>query len=207
MSKSWQLQSSEVVNAAEPESNKRSGKEIKMKFSDLKRVWAAIAFAIAAAPLLAATAYAGPSLNVHATFADNEITALEDNCDPSTGLPFTGDAACIGIETITGSFSGDLQGTYLSEIDFAVLANGEAPYSTFTTFSVTVAGHGSGSFTDFEVGSIAPSGEITGKWRVLNGSGTGELAGITGKGKVAGTYDPNTGLSTGPWSGVFHFAK
>jgi hypothetical protein len=197
----------EVVNAAKTESNKRSRREIKMKFSNLKRAWAAIVFAIAAASLLAAPANAGPSLHVHATYADNAITALEWTCDPSTGLPYAGDAACTGIETTTGSLSGDLQGTYLSEINFAVLASGEAPWTNFTTFSVTVAGHGSGSFTDFEAGSIAPSGKVTGKWQVEKLTGTGDLVGITGKGNVAGTYDPNTGLSTGPWSGVLHFSK
>ncbi len=80
--------------------------KMKIKFSNLKRVWAAIIFAIVAAALLAARANAGSSMRVHISVADNAILALEDTCDPSTGLPYPGDAACIGIETLTSTASG-----------------------------------------------------------------------------------------------------
>jgi hypothetical protein len=191
----------------ESESKRSAEKERSMNDTSLKRMLAAMVFAIFAAPLVAATADAGSSLRIHPTVADNAITALEWTCDPSTGLPYVGDAACIGIETTTGTFSGDIEGTYLAEIDFAVLADGEAPFTSFETITGTVAGHGSGSFTVLEVDTISPSGELTGRWRVIERSGTGDLVGITGKGKVAGTYDATTGLASGQFTGVLHFSK
>lgn len=178
-----------------------------MKFSRLKRVLAAIVFAVLATPTVPARADAGSSLRFHATSADKAITALEWTCDPNTGLPNPGDGACVGIETITGTKSGDIEADYLAEINFAVLESGEAPYTSFTRFTGSVAGHGSGSYTVLEIGGVAPSGEITASWHVIEGSATGDLVGMTGKGKVVGTYDSTTGLGSGVFSGVLHFPK
>ena len=193
--------------ASKSESNRRTGEKTEMKFSKLNRVLAAIVFAVLATPLLAARADAGSSLHVRAPLGDNAITALEWTCDPSTGLPNPGDGACIGIETLTGAISGDIEGSYLAEVDFAVLENGEAPFTTFEKFTATIAGHGSGTFTVLEIDDIAPSGVITGKWQIVERSATGDLVGMTGKGQVVGTYDSTTGFASGTLSGVLHFSK
>jgi hypothetical protein len=178
-----------------------------MNFHRVTRLFVAAVLAVFAAPLLVSPARAGSSLRVHLDVADNAITALQDTCDPNTGLPNPGDAACIGIETTTGASSGALDATYLAEINFAVLADGTAPFTSIETFTGTVAGRGPGSVTVLEIDNIDAAGVLTGKWRVLKGSGSGALEGVTGSGKVAGTYDATTGFATGTLSGVLHFHK
>ncbi len=205
MNESQQLLSIEVTNQRIP--NKKVGNEKNMKFCKVKRVLAGIILAVFATPLLAAQAHAESNLRVGLGVADNAITALQDTCDPTTGLPNPGDAACIGIETTIGTSSGVLEGTYLTEVNFAVLANGAAPVTSIETFTGTLSGRGAGSVTVLEIDNITPSGALTGKWSVLKGTGSGALVGVTGAGKVTGTYDATTGLATGTLSGVLHFHK
>lgn len=178
-----------------------------MKSCNLKRVQAGIMVAFCATPLFAAQVHAGSTLPMPISLnaADTAITALQDNCDPSTGLPNPGDAACIGIETLIGTASGELNGSYLAEVNFAVLQDGSAPVTSIETYTGTVPHRGSGSVTVLEVDSIDPTGALTGKWRVLKGTGSGALAGVTGRGTVAGFYNAGTGLSTATLSGVLHF--
>ncbi|MGH7779024.1 MAG: DUF3224 domain-containing protein, partial [Candidatus Binataceae bacterium] len=106
-----------------------------------------------------------------------------------------------------GGRPGDVEASFLAEVNFAILANGEAPFTVYETFTGTVAGRGAGSFTVFEVDSVAPNGHVTGNWRIVKGSATGGLVGMTGGGKAIGTYDSTTGLVTGVLSGVLHFSK
>ena len=195
-----------TANGSESKSERRIERS-SMQFSNLKKGMVAAIAVVLTIPLMTAKAIAGSSLRVQATIADNAITALEDTCDPTTGLPKLGDGACVGIETISGAISGNIAASYLAEINFTVLASGEAPVTSFTQFTGTVAGHGSGSFTILEVDSISPSGEITGQWRVVEGSANGDLVGMSGGGKIVGTYDSATGLGSGLFSGVLQFSK
>ena len=88
-----------------------------------------------------------------------------------------------------------------------MLTNGQAPFTSFDTFTGNLKGRGAGTFTALEIDNITPSGKITGTWSVVEGSGTGKLAGITGWGTVSGAYDPTTILATGTLSGFLHFNK
>ncbi len=205
MNESKQLLSIEVTNQKIP--NKEVVNETNIKFCNVRRVLAGLILAIFATPLLAAQAHAESNLRVRLDVADNAITALQDTCDPTTGLPNPGDAACIGIESTTGTSSGALEGSYLTEVNFAVLANGSAPVTSIETFTGTLSGPGPGSVTVLEIDNIAPSGALIGKWNVLKGTGSGALVGVTGAGKITGIYDATTGLTTGTLSGVLHLHK
>ena len=87
---------------------------------------------------------AASSLRLESDIADREIVALIQNCDPSTGLPIGRKGACTGIESFNGSLSGGLNASYYSEVNFAVLANGEALTTAFDIITGTADGHGSG---------------------------------------------------------------
>ena len=167
----------------------------------------AIAFALGGTPEPALSDPGAATVIIDAMVEDTAIGALEWTCDPATGLPSPGEAACVGIESLTGSATGSIDASYLSEVNFAVLANGSAPYTDFKQLTGTVTGRGSGSFVVLEVGTIAPNGEIEGRWRVVEGSGTGDLVGVTGRGRIVGVYDAATGLGSGHWSGVLRFRR
>ena len=149
----------------------------------------------------------GSNVAVHAKLTDSSTNVPDfQNCDPVTFLPPDG-GACIGIQTTFGTGSGTIEGSYVSEIDFAVLANGESQFTDYTRYAASVSGHGSGSFTVFEVATLDANGEIEGNWQIVKGSATGDLAGMRGKGKLTGSYDPNTALGVVSYTGVLHFSK
>ena len=150
---------------------------------------------------------ANSNVSVHATFTDNSTNVPDfQNCDPVTFLPPDG-GACIGIQTSFGTSTGTIEGSYATEIDFAVLASGESQFTDYNRNTASVEGRGSGSFTVFESATLSASGNIKGNWQIVKGSGTGDLARISGKGKLTGIYNPNTGLSTVSYTGVLHFGK
>ncbi|MPY79140.1 MAG: DUF3224 family protein, partial [Actinophytocola sp.] len=91
----------------------------------------------------------------------------------------------------TFTYSGVIEGT--STCDYLLFYPGEKPDSVGTTspglerIEGSVDGH-SGSFViRHDVGF--DEGGITGTWQVLPGSGTGELAGLSGSGKIYGASE------------------
>jgi len=209
VSNSWSYQSLGLTTARGTESEKGIVKKMSYRIN-LRHKIPALAFgALAFATMFASSriADAGQTLPVRIKVVDSTVTALQDNCDPSTGLPLPGDGACAGIQTTLGNSSGSLAATYVAQINFAVLTSGEAPFTSFDTFTGSLKGRGAGSFTALEIDNITPSGKITGIWNVVEGSGAGNLKGISGWGSVTGTYDPTTVLATGYLSGFVHFDK
>lgn len=172
-----------------------------MKFVELK---SAIAFALVFLPALT-NAHGASSVRFESAIADHEIVALTHTCDPDTGLPVGGNGACAGIETLNGSISGGLNATYFAEVNFATLADGTTPFTSFDVISGTVDGHGSGSFVVLEVCRLAPTLDVTCRWSVIAGGGTDDFVDLTGAGKTTATYDPLTGLAAGRFTGVLYF--
>lgn len=146
-------------------------------------------------------------VHIKAQGADTAVLALDaGTCDPQTILPMPGDSACIGTEKVSGAYSGDLEGTDLFETVFVDFPNLSTNYVLYDTFKGAVAGHGSGSFTIFEHdGLITPDGTETDQWRVVEGSGTGQLTGVTGHGEFVGMLNFNTGLGAGTLEGELEF--
>jgi hypothetical protein len=178
-----------------------------MKLSNQKRMLTITFLLALAAQVLPPSANAGSRMRVQVSVVDSS-TSVPDfhNCDPNTFLPLDS-GACVGIQATTGTTSGSVEATYFDEANFAVLATGDAPFSSFKTLTGSVQGRGSGSFTLFEEGVVSPSGHLASKWRVVKGSGTANLVGISGSGEIVGTYDSSTALATGTLSGVLGFDK
>ena len=90
------------------------------------------------------------------------------------------------------SFRGDIEGRGTQEL--LVYYNDEmsGTYVGMERIDGRVAGR-SGSFVLRHSGTFA-DGEVDGRWAVVEGSGTGELAGLTGEGKIV--HHDRTGLAS-----------
>ncbi|MCG5214972.1 DUF3224 domain-containing protein [Streptosporangium sp. KLBMP 9127] len=85
---------------------------------------------------------------------------------------------------VTKSFHGGLEGTSRTDI-ITVVSHGDEPmaYSGFERFSGRADGR-QGTFVLMHV-ATSVAGEPKLSWRIVPGSGTGELAGIAGEGQIA----------------------
>jgi hypothetical protein len=107
-------------------------------------------------------------------------------CDPITFAPKTGQLFCIESLTGTNTLTGDFVGTDLIEVSVLVYADGSSNFTDYESWTGTVTGHGTGSFILLETdGILHADGSATTKVRIVNGTGTGDLAGITGRGSFS----------------------
>ena len=79
------------------------------------------------------------------------------------------------------TFSGDISGTGRPAILQALSADGSASFVALERVTGSVGGR-SGSFVLQDTGAVAADGTVTGEWFVVAGSGTGQLAGLSGAG-------------------------
>lgn len=140
-------------------------------------------------------------LRFEADVADSSISTLTQNCDPTTGLPSGGEGTCAGVEILHGTISGGLDGTYDSYANYVVRADGSAPFTSFNLVTARMDGRGDGTFAMLETCTIETTLRLRCRWSVVDGSGTGAFAGVSGKGTTEGDYDASTGLAHGRWAG------
>ena len=88
-----------------------------------------------------------------------------------------------GRARITKTFAGDLVGTSVTEIMMVGTPAGPAAYVGIERVEGTLGGRKGGFVLQHAAGST--DGEPWMEWRIVPTSGTGELAGITGQGKIA----------------------
>jgi Protein of unknown function (DUF3224) len=79
------------------------------------------------------------------------------------------------------TFSGDIAGTGRAAMLQALSADGSASFVGLERVTGSVGGR-SGSFVLQDTGTLAADGTVTGEWFVVAGSGTGQLAGLSGAG-------------------------
>jgi hypothetical protein len=117
-------------------------------------------------------ALASGNVRVVSTATLSTYTAADPGtCDPNTFLPFSGDPACVA----------------------TIFAEASDLFTDFQIWSGTIAGRGTGSFVIQEYDGVTKSdGSYTSKLRVVDGTGTGDFAGITGKGTSAGNLSGGT---------------
>jgi len=85
--------------------------------------------------------------------------------------------------TVKKTFSGDLAGTSVAELLLSGTGEDEAGYVGMERFTVRLDGR-SGTFDLQHSAQMGCPDPLT-SWRIVPGSGTGELAGIAGEGQVA----------------------
>ena len=123
------------------------------------------------------------------TYTFVEYTKLDPGtCDPSTYLPSPGDPACVLYDGGLYNLAGDLVGTELEEDSDIGWPDGDYSTTGYGMYTGTLKGRGYGSFVALDYGSGTPSGLITGKVRIVDGTGTEALVGISGSGTYAGSY-------------------
>ena len=159
-----------------------------MKNSILKGMLAAVIVLVAftGRPLLAAASGA-EQISVTFTLVDYP-NADPGTCNPSTYLPYAGDPACIAYLAAAYTETGDFVGTESEEDSLVFFANGGAAFAGYENWIGTLKGRGTGSFVVLGYDGIeTPSGMDWGKLRIVDGTGTGDLVGISGSGRYTGS--------------------
>lgn len=91
---------------------------------------------------------------------------------------------------VTKTFTGDLEGTSTAELLMAMGGQeGSAAYVGFELITGRLGGR-KGSFVLHHTATSAPEGQAA-SWTIVPDTGTGELAGIAGEGRI--DNDPDTG--------------
>jgi hypothetical protein len=90
------------------------------------------------------------------------------------------DGATFARARVTKTFTGEIEGTSWAELLLVGTADGPAAYTAQESFTGTVAGR-SGTFAS-QHGAVSLEEGVV--WTIVSGSGTGELAGLRGTGKL-----------------------
>ena len=134
----------------------------------------------------------------HVTFVEHQTVAA------SYGAPScTPDNHCVTPFTEGGTVDGDAVGNYAA----AAAAVGNAANTQFgvsrtDVLSVDVPQCGTGSVMIGITEVATSAGTANGKWTVMRGFGTGDLATVTGFGNLVGVFDAGTGGFKNTFSGL-----
>jgi hypothetical protein len=107
-------------------------------------------------------------------------------CNSSTFSPNTGEPACVAFLGELFDLTGEITGNVVLELSFTGFANGSSVFSDYQTWNGTLSGHGSGAFILHEQGFGQPDGSYTSQLSVVEGTGSGDFAGVTGFGSSKG---------------------
>jgi hypothetical protein len=107
--------------------------------------------------------------------------------DESTYEELAGEAK-LNRAHVTFGYTGDLQGQSTSDSLMCYRDNGTAVYTGLERITGQLGGR-SGSFVVLASGAYA-DGEAKTTWQVVEGSGTGDLAGLRGQGSAAAASGP-----------------
>ena len=129
--------------------------------------------------------------------SDRKLDAAYEQQPATIGTPVCSPTTCVVTFSLSGVIAGDVAGSFVQAGAGARMPDG-ALYATSTlVFTGTVAGCGSGTFTMRSTG-LNRAGVTSGELEIVEGSGTDDLASLTGTGTlVAGEVDPATGIGTG----------
>ena len=108
-----------------------------------------------------------------------------------------GAATLVGIE-VTERFHGDIEGEGRARMLQALRPDGSATFVGHERVTATVAGR-SGTFVFQDVGTLSPTGDVDGRWFVVPGSGTGQLAGLRGEGSFTAAVGESAVISLDYW--------
>jgi uncharacterized protein DUF3224 len=127
-------------------------------------------------------------------------------CSAWTSIPSKGTCRGLGRntgpETITGDWQGHSEYTY----GFFILPSGCSYSSGVDHFTGTIRGCGTGSVVYQVSFSSDSKGNFQGKWQMIEGSGTGDMAGLRGTGTFSQITKPD-GSTVGDYSGTVYCSK
>ena len=153
-----------------------------------------------------ATTAAAPTTNPPTTAAaepaGREVTFQVDSPPGQFLAPVCEGTACVIPATRTGAtFTGDLTGTAVSAGGGAPNPDGGLSFGSYALFTGEISECGSGSFAYVESGRSADGASLHGDWTIVDGSGSGDLAGITGSGTAVASFGGD-GSGTATATGV-----
>jgi len=103
---------------------------------------------------------------------------------------------CVSYLASAFTLTGDFVGTEFEEDSVVGFANGGYAFVGYGMWTGMLKGRGTGSFVALDYdGILTPSGFETGKLRIVDGTGTGDLVGISGSGSY--TSSAVTGIYPG----------
>ena len=108
-----------------------------------------------------------------------------------------GAATLVGIE-VTERFHGDIEGEGRARMLQALRPDGSATFVGHERVTATLARR-SGTFVFQDVGTLSPTGDVDGRWFVVPGSGTGQLAGLRGEGSFTAAVGESAAISLDYW--------
>jgi len=111
-----------------------------------------------------------------------QIVGGDSGCDPTVPT------RCAGTFRTVRTYTGDFSGTAYLVGSAVVLSDGTYQGQDVAQFTGTVKGCGRGTLVILESGILDPvSAAEHGNWKVVAGQGTGDLAGMSGRGSARST--------------------
>ena len=155
----------------------------------------------------AADKKAGPSVAIMAHYeAPPDQYDMAPPCSAWTSVPSKGTCRGVGRNTGPERLIGDWQGQSDYAYGFFILPSGLSHGSGVDHFTGTISGCGTGSVVYQVLFSYERKGNFQGQWQMIEGSGTGDLAGLRGTGKFSQITKPD-GSTTGDYSGTVYCSK
>ena len=162
---------------------------IRVAFSRATVVMIGIAFALPRGQVGTALASNSSGRKLHAAYEQQPATVGAPVCSPP--------ASCVIPFSLLGVSTGDFAGTMAQAGAASILPDGSLYANSTLVFTGTVTGCGTGSITVRSTG-LNRGGVTSGSIEIIEGSGTGGLASLTGNGRViSGEVDPATGIGRG----------
>jgi hypothetical protein len=127
-------------------------------------------------------------------------------CSAWTSVPSKGTCRGLGRNTGPERITGDWKGESEYAYGFFILPSGHSYGSGVDHFTGTISGCGTGSVVYQAAFSSDSKGNIQGQWQMIEGSGTGDLAGLRGSGTFSQITKPD-GSTVGDYSGTVYCSK
>jgi len=155
-----------------------------------------------AAAILVGAALVVPSEQIGASVttehSDRKLEAGFEQQPVSIGTPVcSSPTACVVPFSLFGISTGDVAGTIVQAGAASSMADGSLYANSTVVFTGTVTGCGTGRAVLRSTG-FNRGGATSGSIEIIEGSGTGGLASLSGAGRVvSGHVDPTTGIGSG----------
>ena len=156
---------------------------------------AATTAAATAAPSAAQSTIAATTTTPSTTAAPHgtPVTFEIDLGPAQFGAPACDGPACvIGLQRTGTVLRGDIDGTAVTVGAGAERPGGGLAGSSYSIITAEVAGCGTGSFGYVDVSSAKDISAIPGTWVIVEGTGSGDLAGISGGGTFNAAFNTDT---------------
>jgi hypothetical protein len=136
------------------------------------------------------------TVRLDVTTIDGPVSVTGASCDPA--------GRCVIGYTVASDVEGDMEGTLaVTGTAFVDPATGDSRATLLGLFDGTVSGCGADQPGTFVVWwplvAGSPAAPFSGPLEVVEDSGSGALAGISGRGTFEATIDPTTGGSISRW--------